>query len=116
LTYKDICRVGGLFVGLAVIGSRFGPGKRHPNLKAFMCRNSSHKNNIYVTSLSYKGHLVWSCLIGCSEKRGKVLGHKQDGGRKWLKHGKVRDVKEGGSNFMKFLSAFSKVRVWSFGM
>ena len=43
LTYKTICCFCGLFVGLAVIRSQFGPVKRHPKLKPCMCRNSSHK-------------------------------------------------------------------------
>jgi len=44
------------------------------------------------------------------------LNHKQDGGRKWLMHGKVRDAKEGDSDIIKFLSAFSKVSLRTFEM
>jgi hypothetical protein len=67
-----------------------------------------------MTSLTYKLQVFWSYLTGCSENQGTFLDNKEGGGRKWLMHAKVRDGKEGGSNFIKFLSACSKVRIRSF--
>lgn len=62
LTYKNICCVEELFVGLVAIHSRLGP-VRHPKLRVSMCRIFSHKNNVYMTSLSYKWPLCCRVLL-----------------------------------------------------
>jgi len=59
-------------------------------------------------------HLVAS--IGGSLTQEMFLDHKQDVGRKLLMHGKVRDAKEGGSNYVKFPPAYSKLNLRPFGM
>jgi hypothetical protein len=113
--YKILCFVYGIFVGLAPIRSQFGPVKRHPNLKDVMCSNSSHKNNVHITYLSYKLQLFWSCFVGCSENQGMVLDHKQDGGRKRLIHGKVRGAKRK-KLFQKITFGMFEGKLTSFGM
>jgi len=51
-------------------------------------------------------HFVES--IGCSLTQEKFLNRKQNCGKKLLMHGKVRDGKDGGRNFIKFPPAYSK--------